>query len=53
MLLMWENVKVNPLPIWVTIIVILAIVLFVGYLGSYQLIKKARIKHRKKLREED
>jgi Spermidine/putrescine-binding periplasmic protein len=50
---MWENVKVNPLPIWVTIIVILAIVLFVGYLGSYQLIKKARIKHRKKLREED
>lgn len=47
---MWENVKVNPLPIWVTIIVIASLVLFVAYLASYKLIKKARIKHRKNLR---
>jgi len=47
---MWENVKVNPLPIWVTVIVIASIVFMLGYLGSYQLIRKARIKRRKKLR---
>ena len=49
---MWENVKVNPLPIWVTIIVITAFVLIVGFLGSYKLINKAKIKKRKRIREE-
>jgi len=47
---MWENVKVNPLPIWVKVFVILALVIFVGYLGSYGLIRKAVLKKRKKLR---
>ncbi|MFA7111603.1 MAG: hypothetical protein WC174_04475, partial [Bacilli bacterium] len=48
---MWEDVKVNPLPIWVTIIVIVALVGGVAYLGSYRVIKKYRIKKRKALRE--
>src|SRR5574344_789185 len=50
---MWENVKVNPLPIWVTIIVLVSIILFVAYLGSYGLIRKAVLKHRRKLRSND
>ncbi len=50
---MWENVKVNPLPIWVTIIVITSLVVFIGYLACYKLIKKARIKHRKSLRAKE
>lgn len=50
---MWENVKVNPLPIWVTIIVILGFVGIIGFLGSYKLIKKYKIKKRKALRDKD
>jgi len=50
---MWENVKVNPLPIWVTIIVLVSIACFLAYLGSYGLIRKAVLKHRRKLRGRD
>ncbi len=49
---MWEDVKVNPLPLWITITLIVFIVIFIGYLGSYKLIRVAKLKYRKKLREE-
>lgn len=49
---MWENVKVNPLPIWVVVLLILFLVGVFGYLGSYKLIRKYKVKKRKKLREE-
>ena len=48
---MWEKVKVNPLPTWVIVIVIAGFVGLLSFLGSYQLIKKAKVKKRKKLRE--
>lgn len=48
---MWENVKVNPLPIWVTIIVVASIVLFIAYLGSYPILRRRTLNKRKKLRE--
>ncbi len=47
---MWENVKVNPLPTWVKVVVIFSLVVFLGYLASYKLIKKAKINYRKSLR---
>lgn len=50
---MWENIKVNPLPTWVKVIVIFSLVVFIGYLASYKLIRKAKIKHRKSLREKE
>jgi spermidine/putrescine transport system substrate-binding protein len=50
---MWENVKVNPLPVWVTVIVLASIILFLAYLGSYGLIRKAKLKHRRELRSHD
>ena len=49
---MWENVKVNPLPVWVVVILIIFLVGFVGYLGSYKLIRKYKLKKRKELRKE-
>lgn len=49
---MWENVKVNPLPVWVVVILIIFLVGFIGYLGSYKLIRKYKIKKRKELRKE-
>ena len=49
---MWENVKVNPLPVWVVVLLIVFLVGLFGYLGSYKLIKKYKVKKRKKLREE-
>lgn len=49
---MWENVKVNPLPVWVTVIVILCFVGALGFLGSYNLIKKIKVKRRRALREQ-
>ena len=48
---MWEKVKVNPLPIWVVIIVVGGFVGLLSFVGSYKLIKKAKIRKRKKLRE--
>ena len=48
---MWEKVKVNPLPIWVVIIVVGGFVGLLSFFGSYKLIKKAKIRKRKKLRE--
>ena len=48
---MWEKVKVNPLPTWVVVIVIAGFVALLGYLGSYKLIKKAKVARRKKYRE--
>ena len=50
---MWENVKVNPLPVWVQIFVICSIVLFIAYLGSYPIIRKATLNHREKLRKKN
>ncbi len=50
---MWEDVKVNPLPLWISISLITIIVLFLGYLGSYKLIRIYKLKKRKKLRELD
>lgn len=48
---MWEDVKVNPLPLWITITLIVFLVLFIGYLGSYKLIRVIKLKNRKKMRE--
>ncbi len=48
---MWEDVKVNPLPIWISVSLITIVVLFLGYLGSYKLIRIYKLKKRKKLRE--
>lgn len=47
---MWENVKVNPIPAWVIIIVLGALVLTIGYLGSYKLIRRYKLNKRKRLR---
>lgn len=47
---MWENVKVNPLPLWMRISLLTFVVVVLVYLGSYQLIKKAKVKKRKKYR---
>ncbi len=49
---MWEDVKVNPLPIWITISLIAFVVFVLGYLGSYKLIRVYKLNQRKKLREE-
>ena len=48
---MWEDVKVNPLPTFVVVFLIAFIVLVLGYLGSYKLIKKYKVKKRKALRK--
>ncbi len=50
---MWEDVKVNPLPIWITISLIAFVVFVLGYLGSYKLIRMYKLKQRKKLREQN
>lgn len=50
---MWENVKVNPLPVWVVVILIVFLVAFVGYLGCYKIIRKYKLKKRKELRKEN
>lgn len=48
---MWENVKVNPLPTWVVVILIMFLVGLVAYLGSYKIIRNYKIKKRKELRK--
>ena len=50
---MWENVKVNPLPTWVVVILIIFLVGLVAYLGSYKIIRNYKIKKRKELRNEN
>ena len=50
---MWENVKVNPLPVWVSVIVVLGFVGILGFLGSYRIIQKIKVNRRKKLREKN
>lgn len=50
---MWENVKVNPLPTWIVVVLIIFLVGILGYLGSYKLIKRYKVKKRKKIREEN
>lgn len=47
---MWEDVKVNPLPTFVIVFLVAFIVLVLGYLGSYKLIRKYKLKKRKALR---
>lgn len=48
---MREDVKVNPLPTFVIVFLVLFIVVTLGYLGSYKLIKKYKVKKRKALRK--
>ncbi len=48
---MWEDVKVNPLPLWIVISLLTFVALVLGYLGSYKLIRIYKLKRRKKLRE--
>ena len=50
---MWENVKVNPLPIWIVVVLIVFLVGLLGYLGSYKLIRNYKLKKRKELRKEN
>ena len=50
---MWENVKVNPLPVWVVVILVVFLVGFIGYLGSYKLIRKYKLKRRREVRKEN
>ena len=47
---MWEDIKVNPLPIWVVVALISFVVISLAYLGSYKIIKAYRVKKRKSLR---
>ena len=47
---MWEDVKVNPLPTFVIVLLVGFFVVTLGYLGTYQLIKKYKVKKRKELR---
>lgn len=49
---MWENVKVNPLPTWVVVTLVVFLVAVFSYLGCYKFIKKYRVKKRKQLRKE-
>lgn len=49
---MWENVKVNPLPTWVVVTLVIFLVAVFTYLGCYKFIKKYRVKKRKQLRKE-
>lgn len=48
---MWEDVKVNPLPTFVVVVLLSVIVLTFGYLGSYKLIKAYKVKKRKSYRQ--
>lgn len=50
---MWEDVKVNPLPVWIIITLLVFLFVFLGYLGSYKLIKHYRIKKRKSYRNKN
>jgi len=47
---MWEKVKVNPLPVWVIVVVLVAFFGLLIFLGSYKLIKKYKVAKRKKIR---
>lgn len=47
---MWENVKVNPLPIWVTIVVVGSFLGIIGFLGSYKIINRIKLQRRRNLR---
>lgn len=48
---MWENVKVNPLPIWVIVILVTFLVGLITYLGLFKVIKAYKVRKRKALRE--
>ena len=48
---MWENVKVNPLPAWVVVTLLVFLLGGLSYLGSYRLIRKYKLKKRKELRK--
>ena len=47
---MWEDVKVNPLPVFVVVLLVVILVGILGYLGTYKLVHKYKIKKRKELR---
>ena len=49
---MWENVKVNPLPVWVVVVLVTFIVGVLGYLASFNAIKRYKVKKRKALRNQ-
>ena len=48
---MWENVKVNPLPAWVVVTLLVFLLGGLSYLGSYRLIRRYKLKKRKELRK--
>lgn len=48
--LMWENVRVNPLPLWISIFVISSFAFILVFLGSYKVLRKVKLKKRKALR---
>ena len=50
---MWEDVKVNPLPVFVVVLLVAFFVITLGYLGSYKLIHKYKVKKRKELRKSE
>ena len=50
---MWEDVKVNPLPVFVVVLLVAFFAITLGYLGSYKLIHKYKVKKRKELRKSE
>lgn len=52
MVSMWENIKVNPLPVAVVVILLVFLGLGLTYLALFTVLKKIKIKKRKALREE-
>ncbi len=49
---MWEDIKVNPLPTWVIVGLVIFVTGTIGYLGSYKFIKAYKVKKRKALRNQ-
>ena len=49
---MWEDIKVNPLPLWVDIFLVTFFVVLITYFGAYKIIKARRIRKRKELRNQ-
>lgn len=47
---MWEDVKVNPLPTFVIVSLIIFVAAVLLYLGTYNIVKKYKVKKRKALR---
>ena len=48
---LWENVKVNPLPLWVTLLVVITLLLGILYLALMPIQRKIKLRKRRLLRE--